>query len=605
MSFFNELKRRNVVKISIAYIVIAWLVMQVADVVVNNVEAPGWVFSVIMLLLGLGLPFAILFSWAFELTPEGLKLEKDVDRSQSITNETSRKLDFIIIGVLVMALGYFAYDKFVLDASRDAALVEAATQAGAEQAATEVVSTESDKSIAVLPFVNMSDDASNEFFSDGISEEVLNLLAKIPELRVTSRSSAFSYKGKDFKITDVGRELDVAHVLEGSVRKAGNQVRITAQLIEVDGDTHVWSETYDRSLDDIFAIQDEIAAAVVAQLKIVLLGAPPVVKETDPRAYAFYLQGRHLRQQGTSAALEQAETLLGQALAIEPDYAAALVELGNVYDSQLNTALRSIDEGLALKREVTNKALAIEPDNALALAQLGRIAFVYDRNLADAARYLEHALRLEPANPSIIRDAGNLMVSLGRLDEAIELAKILTSRDPVNPAVHAGLGNYYMAKGQWDKAIATFRTAQVLSPGLVYAQYSIGVALLHKGEAQAALEAMQLETSVWGQIGLPMAYHALGRNEESDAALAEVIEEQEQGAAYNIAYVLAYRGEADRAFEWLAKAIAYQDGGLSQITYEPLFTRIHDDPRWLPFLESIGKSPEQLAAIKFKVTLPK
>ena len=605
MSLFKELKRRNVFRVAIGYIITAWLLLQVVDLVLDNINAPDWVMQVFMLALAIGFPLAVFFAWAFEMTPEGLKREHDVDRSQSITPHTGKKLNNLIVVVMGLALAYFAYDKFVLSGSRDAALVEATTQTVTEQAATEAAPTESDKSIAVLPFVNMSDDASNEFFSDGISEEMLNLLAKIPGLRVTSRSSAFSYKGKDFKITDVGRELNVAHVLEGSVRKAGNQVRITAQLIKVDGDTHLWSETYDRSLDNIFAIQDEIAAAVVAQLKIVLLGAPPVVKETDPRAYAFYLQGRHLRQQGTSAALEQAETLLGQALAIEPGYAAALVELGNVYDSQLNTALRSLDEGLALKREVTNKALAIEPDNALALSSLGWIAFAYDRNLADAALHMEHALRLEPANTSIIRGAASLTASLGRLDEAIALIETLASRDPVNPAVHASLGLYYIQAGQWDKAIASFRTALVLVPGRAGAQYGIGVALLHKGEAQAALEAMQLDTSIWGQIGLPMAYHALGRKEESDAVLAELIAQFEQDAAYNIAYVLAYRDEADRAFEWLAKAVDYQDAGLSSVSFTRLFTHIHDDPRWLPFLQSIGRSPEQLAAIKFEVTLPK
>ncbi len=287
MSLFNELKRRNVFKVAIAYIVVAWLVMQVADVVVNNIEAPGWVFQVLLLFLALGLPFAIIFAWAFEMTPDGLKREHEVDRSQSITGDTGRKLDFTIIGVLVLALGYFAWDKFVLSVDREAALVEAARQEVSAQVASEEAekpqTTESGQSIAVLPFVNMSSDTEQEYFSDGLSEELLNLLAKIPELRVTSRSSAFSYKGKDFKIADVGRELGVAHVLEGSVRKAGNQVRITAQLIEVENDTHLWSETYDRSLDNIFAIQDEISSAVVDPLKITLLGETPVVTETDPR----------------------------------------------------------------------------------------------------------------------------------------------------------------------------------------------------------------------------------------------------------------------------------------------------------------------------------
>jgi len=590
-------------------VVVAWLLIQVVETLFPLFGFDDTPARIVVIVLAIGFIPAMVFAWAFELTPEGLKKEKDVDRSQSIAPHTGKKLDRMIMVVLALALGYFAFDKFVLAPQREAAQqqqqVAELEEAHLEGRSEALVESYGEKSIAVLPFLNMSDDPANEYFSDGISEELLNLLAKIPELRVISRSSAFSFKGKDIKLAEIAKELNVAHILEGSVRKAGKLVRITVQLIEARSDTHLWSETYDRSLDNIFAIQDEIAAAVVAQLKIVLLGAPPVVKETDPRAYALYLQGRHLRQQRTPAALEQAETLLGQALVIDPDYAAALVELGVVYDRQLNNGLRTIAEGLALQREAVNKALAIEPDNALALASVGWIAFAYDRNLADAARYLEHALRLEPANTTIIRNAAYLMASLGRLDEAIELVEILTSRDPVNPAVHSNLGSYYIYAGQWDKAIASYRTALVLSPGMAGPQYGIGVMLLHKGEAQAALEAMQLDTSIWGQIGLPMAYHALGRKEESDAALAELIAQFEQDAAYNIAYVLAYRGEADRAFEWLAKAVDYQDAGLSEVTYTRLFTRIHDDPRWSPFLQSIGRSPEQLAAIKFEVTLPK
>jgi TolB-like protein/Flp pilus assembly protein TadD len=606
LSFFNELKRRNVFKVTIAYAVMAWLVMQIADVILNNVEAPGWVFHVILLLLGIGLLFAIFFAWAYELTPEGIKKEKDIDRTQSITHVTGRKLDYIIIAILVLALGYFAFDKFMLDPSRHTELVQATTEAVTEQVTTDPTAlAEFDKSIAVLPFVNMSDDAANEYFSDGISEELLNLLAKIPEFRVISRSSAFSYKGKDFKIADVGRELNVAYVLEGSVRKAGNKVRITAQLIEVDSDTHQWSETYDRTLDNIFAIQDEIAAAVVAQLKVKLLGAAPVVRETNPQAYALYLQGRHLRQQLTPKGYEQAQILLQQALAIDPDYAEALSELGFVYTLQVNMGLRPIKEGYALAREATNKALAIDPDYAPAHARLGMIISDNENDLTTAARHMERALQLEPANTSIILGATLLNTSLGRLDEAIALSEFVVSRDPVNDTGHFILGTSYNSAGRWDEAITSLRTALTLSPGLSIVQYNIGVALLLKGEPQAALEAMQLEDSVWGRIGLPMVYHALGRKDESDAALAALIKQDEQTMAYNIAYVLAYRGEADRAFEWLDKAVVYRDAGLSEIPNERLFTNIHGDPRWLPFLESIGKSPEQLALIEFKVTLPK
>ena len=235
MSIFNELKRRNVFKVAIAYIVVAWLVMQVVDVVINHITAPAWVFQVLMLFLAIGFPFAVIFAWAFEMTPEGLKRESEVDRAESITPMTGKKLNLMITGVLVLALGYFAYDKFVLNASRDAELVKATTEAVKESVSAQPqTEAQTARSIAVLPCVNMSDDASNEYFSDGLSEELLNLLAKIPELKVASRSSAFQFKGEKFDLKDVALKLDVAHILEGSVRKAGNRVRITAQLIKAE-----------------------------------------------------------------------------------------------------------------------------------------------------------------------------------------------------------------------------------------------------------------------------------------------------------------------------------------------------------------------------------
>ncbi len=291
MSLFKELKRRNVFKVAIAYIVVAWFVLQVADVVLNNITAPGWVFKVLMLFVALGFPFAMIFAWAFEMTPEGLKRESEVDRSQSITPVTGKKLNLLITGLLVLALGYFAYDKFVLSAGRDAALVEATTQAATNTPAPAAQETlEVEKSIAVLPFVNMSSDVEQEYFSDGLSEELLNLLAKIPELKVASRSSSFQFKGEKFDLKDVAQKLDVAHVLEGSVRKSGDQLRITAQLIKAEDGYHMWSETYDRPLDNIFAIQDEISAAVVEALKIELLGEAPKSRGGRSRGLCFIAQ---------------------------------------------------------------------------------------------------------------------------------------------------------------------------------------------------------------------------------------------------------------------------------------------------------------------------
>ena len=254
MSLFNELKRRNVLRIATAYVVVAWLVIQVAETIFPLFGFDDAPARIVVIVLAVGFVPAMIFVWVFELTPEGLKKESEIDRNQSITQHTGKKLNRMILIVLALALTYFAFDKFVLDPSRDQSKVETARQEGRSEALAE---SYGDKSIAVLPFVNMSSDPDQEYFSDGISEELLNLLSKIPEMRVISRSSAFSYKGKDIDIPTIAAQLNVTHVLEGSVRKSGNQIRITAQLIEARSDTHLWSETYDRSLDDIFALQDE------------------------------------------------------------------------------------------------------------------------------------------------------------------------------------------------------------------------------------------------------------------------------------------------------------------------------------------------------------
>ena len=591
-NFFSELKRRNVVRVGIAYAVAGGLMIELIDTVAPRLGLPDWVPTFVIIAVLIGLPVALFFSWSYEMTRQGLKKAREVDADDSITPSPGRRLDFAIIGMLVLALGYFVWDR--IGAEPDLETAEVIAQA------------ESDglHSIAVLPFVNMSPDPEQEYFSDGITEELLHLLTKIPQLRVTSRSSSFSFKGKKIDIPTIAEQLNVDHVLEGSVRKDGNQVRIIAQLIEARSDTHLWSETYERTLDDIFVVQDEIAARVVEQLKITLLGDAPTVRATDPEAYELYLQGRHRHRQRTPAAFERAQALLQRALAVDPGYAAAWDELGSVYISQLQVGRRGVDEGFTLAREATDKALAIDPGYALAHASLGRIAMIYDNDPAAAAQHFELALQLELGNPDIIRRAAKLIASIGRLDDAIALAEFGVARDPVNAAIHSNLAWFYSSSGRWDEAITSYDTTLKLSPGYGIAQYAIGVALLFKGEPQAALEAMQQVASHWRIMGLSIVYHALGRAAESDAALAELIEQHERNAAYNIAYILAYRGEADRAFEWLDKAVEYKDPGLSYILYEPLFSNLDDDPRWLPFLESIGKSPAQLAAIAFKVTLP-
>ena len=626
MSFYEELKRRNVVKAAILYVVASWLTLQVADVLFDALELPSTWIRLVLAILILGFPPALIFSWVYEMTPEGLKREKDVNRSRSPATDTGRKINFLIIVMLALAIAVVVMDQlmgqvspFVLIGVVVLLLIAAIVLARLVPSATPTrvpaefapatartePAGEAPKAIAVLPFVNMSSDEEQEYFSDGLSEELLNLLSKIPELRVAARTSSFSYKDKDVKVAQIGAELNVGHVLEGSVRNSGDRVRITAQLIQTEDGYHLWSETYDRTLDDVFAIQDEIAAEVVAQLKVTLLSAAPIVKETDPEAYALFLQARHLARQGTTQAFEQSIALFQQALAIAQDYVAAWEGLTTVYSDQTERGLRPFEEGYALARRTADKTLAIDPDYAKAHARLGWITMMHDQDLAGAARHFERAMELDPIDPDILGEAAVLAQDLGRLDDAVALQEYVVARDPVNSRAYRRLGLAYLSAGRLDDAIGSFHTTLTLSAGQLGAGQLMGVALLVKGEPEAALAAIQREAGGgWRQIGLVMAHHALGHGAESDAALEEAIEKTEHAACYNIAYALAFRGEADRAFEWLDKAVHYNDSGLSQITSTPMFANIHGDPRWLPFLESIGMSPTQLSAIEFEIRLP-
>ncbi len=500
--------------------------------------------------------------------------------------------------VAVAGTGYFA--------TRGGESAAAKTGTGTKVPAAPAEAAVPERSIAVLPFVDMSEKKDQEYFSDGISEELLNLLAKIPELQVTARTSSFAFKGKEIGIPEIAKALHVAHVLEGSVRKAGDQVRITAQLIKAGTGTHLWSQTYDRKLDDIFAIQDEIAADVVKQLKVTLLGAAPKVRTTDPEAYALYLQAVQLGRQNTAEAFQQSDALYRKVLAIDPRYAPAWTGLATNLTIEVGQGLLSNKEGFAQAREAVMKALAIDPDYAPSHARLGWIAMYGEIDLAGAAQHLKHALALDPSDPDVLRNSATLLQSLGRLDDALALSEAVARRDPVNVSALFNLGLYQGYVGQLDAAIASFRTLLSLSPGRGGVHAQLGTALLLKGDTQGALAEIEQETNEgWKMVGLPMAFHALGREADSDAALAALIAKYEKDFSFDIAYVYAFRGESDKAFEWLEKAVEYGDPGLAGIVTENLFDKIHADPRWLPFLRKLGKAPEQLAKIEFKVTLPK
>jgi TolB-like protein len=416
MSLFRELKRRNVLRVGAAYVVAAWLVVQVVETIFPAFGFGDAAVRIVTIVFAIGLLPALIFAWAFELTPEGLKKESEVDRSQSITPHTGKKLDRMIMLVLALASGYFAFDKFVLNPQREAELAQQST-AAVEQARQEgrteaLVESFGDQSIAVLAFDDMSQDGDQEYLSDGIAEELLNLLAKIPDLRVISRSSAFSYKGKDIKLAQLAEELNVAHILEGSVRKAGNRVRITTQLIDARSDTHLWSETYDRSLDDVFAIQDDIASHVVEELKLQLLGETPTSKRTDPEAYALVLQANQMTGVMTPESLKGAIEKLNRALELDPGYARAWVKLSVAYDTLGVLGIMPAEQSKAESLKAVRRALEIDPNDVSALSAMGhRFNDRGDKNMA--AYHFQRAYTLDPGSSQVIGDVSIFLKSLG------------------------------------------------------------------------------------------------------------------------------------------------------------------------------------------------
>jgi len=545
------------------------------------------------------------FQSARDVGNELRALHKEVESGAATARRgAGRTLWLGLAGVVVLvAAGVGAWSMREPRSRGTAAGASAATSANA--AGSSAAAEADPRSIAVLPFVDMSQAKDQEYFSDGVAEELLNLLSKVPELRVAARTSSFSFKGKQVEIPEIARQLHVAHVLEGSIRKSGDQVRITAQLIHAADGFHLWSRTYDRRLDDIFRIQDEIAADVVKELKVTLLGDAPRARTTNPRAYALFLQARQLGQLFTAEAFTKSDALYRQVLQIDPRYAPAWERLGvNAVNESVFGRLSNAD-AFARAREAAGKALALDPDGALAHGLLGWVAMTYDNDPGGAAQHYEHALALDPGDVTLRRAAAVLLRNLGRLDDAIALLQEVVRRDPVNATSLGNLATCLVSARRFDEAMALYRTTLSLSPGRGGAHYGIGLALLLKGDPAGARAEMEQETSEPQRLlGLAMADHALKRAADSDATLAAFISRNQQDWSYNIAGAYAFRGEKDKAFEWLDKAIAYADPGITDLVTDRLFDDIRSDPRFVIFLRRIGKAPEQLAKIGFKVTLP-
>jgi TolB-like protein len=437
-SLWAELKRRNVVRVAIAYLIVSWLVLQLTDVLVSLLTLPDWVGRFVFLLLLIGLPIALFFAWAFEITPDGVKKEKDVDRSQSVTYATGRKLDFVIISVLTIALAFFVIDKYVLESNTDLTVVSQ----------TEIAATEERQSIAVLPFVNMSSDPEQEFFSDGLSEELLNLLARIPELKVIGRTSSFAFKGKNEDQRVIGAALGVNTVLEGSVRKSSDRIRITAQLIDVSDGSHIWSETYDRTMTDVFEIQDSVAAEILNALKIHVGVTPKRGRPTEnSEAYMQFLKARALLNHWQ---IVEAADMLERVVELDSMFAEAYELLSYAYWLNAGTAINSA-EGQRLAFDAAGKAIAINPDLMLAQslytsANIDTFSFL--REIEDIKR----VTRLEPGNTAAFDMLVYDLLEAGYMQEALEIAKQFVQVDPLSPAAHLRLYHGLLGVGRIDDA---------------------------------------------------------------------------------------------------------------------------------------------------------
>jgi adenylate cyclase len=566
--FIEELKRRHVIRIAAIYIAVGWVLAEVAAFAADTFAAPAWVVQMFTIFILLGFPLVVIGAWAFEMTPDGLKRDTgpDTPGDEGPAKEPA---------------------SLPATSGIDRPAKEPAGRAEARTAPSE-------QSIAVLPFVNMSSDPEQEYFSDGLSEELLNLLAQIPSLRVAARTSSFSFKGEKVDIPTAAAKLKVANVLEGSVRKAGNQVRVTAQLIKAVDGYHLWSGTFDRTLEDIFAVQDEIAASVVGALKVSLLGEVPKIRETNPRAYSLYLHGMHFLDLADMENVEKARSAFEQVLELDPNYAPAWDGLAGTYLQLMNAGQIGMQEGLALAREAGARALELDDTLAEAHAGDGFIKMVFDWDWTGAQVAIDKALELAPSNAKSVRRSGLLAANQGRFDEAVPLVRRAIELDPLVTAGYNNLAILLMAMGELDEAQAAARHILSLSANQPGAHSIISRCLLLQGKPEAALaEAGREGDPVFrGQVMI-LALDALGRREEADRLLQKYVEDYKDPAAVQVATIYAHRGNVDEAFAWLDHAYEMRDGGLSEMLMEPMYACLHDDPRWPAFLEKMGLPTSQ------------
>lgn len=606
-NFFAELKRRNVVRVAGLYLVGAWLIVQVSGTLLPMFDAPAWVARSIVTLLAIGFIPALVFSWAFELTPSGLKRDEEVTPAESIAPQTGRRIDRLIIAALVLALAYFCFDKFILTPRREAVLVAATKKAAGENR------SENTKSVAVLAFDNLSDDKGSEYFSDGISEELLTVLQKIPGLRVAARTSAFSFKGKNVTAQEIGQKLGVGHLVEGSVRKAGNMVRIAARLTNATSGDETWSENYTRNLQDVFAVQTELATTIVTQLRGQLTGAGDQAKATiqeqvqaaekggtkNVEAHEAYLQGRFFLNRHSEKETEQARAAFARAVQLDSQFALAWAGLAqaHVWNCNYSTegGLKGFNAHLTAARDAVERALAIEPDLPEALLPRATIETNFDYNWKGAAETFRKALLLAPQDAALLAWAGNLALVRGEGEQAAHLLRQAVALDPVNASVREYLAGTLSVLGHLEEARTEYTRASELNPSAPFSHAGIGQTYLLEGKFAEAEAAAQKDAADWARLLIvSCARWGLKHVPESNAALAELTDKFGETAAYQIAEAYGYRNDKDHAFEWLERARRQRDAGLPSLRADTLLNNLHDDPRWDVLLRNIGLADDQL-----------
>lgn len=588
--FLSELRRRNVYKSALAYIVTGWVILQVLAIILPSFKLPLSIIKITVFVLVVGFPFWLVFSWVYELTQDGLKRTVEVKFTESKTPQTGNRLNKIILATLGIAIALLLFNRFGLPEGKTATpSPENEIVINNEETVDQSESKVKEKSIAVLAFADMSMNQDQEYFSDGISEEILNLLAKIPDLKVISRTSSFSFKGTNATVAEIGEALNVTHILEGSVRKSGDVLRITAQLINVANGAHLWSKTYDKELKDIFQIQDEIATSVTKELKATLMVGGIESKKVDPDAYDLFLRAKY--EDFTADGVLRSEKLLKQSIAIDSTYSRswALLALYQISSSGA-FGLRPFPEAAELALASAKQSIIIDPDFALGyftLARIQSITWKFD----EAAANMEKALQLDSGNYKLKR--GSLDINFASLDERIKVYKKTIPLDPLDYTQYFDLGNFLFWDHRPKQAETALRTFGSQFPNDALFNYNISRVLLEQGKVAEALEIIEKEPGeFWRLYGKNFILYEMGRLQEADSILSEMITHRmEFDASANIAEIYAFRGDIESAFLYLQEALEMKSPTLTEAIFYPEFEILYNDPRWNELIEKM-KLPE-------------